>query len=293
MTTLQHVLDAASLGSLYALCALSVALIFGVARIVNFANAELITVGAFGLVLFAGSWGPLAVLGAILLAAGVAALMYLTSFRFLADAPLSTLMVASLSLSLLVQNVLLMIGGARARPVTFGASLVDAVSIGDLRVAKIDLVTIGVTVVLVAGLAALLRGTRIGFQLRAASEDFQMARLVGVSATRVVAGAFVLSGVLAGVAGLLLAVKTGSLTPSVGTDPIVIGFIATVIGGLGSIAGSATGGFVLGAATALLQVVLPDAVAPFRDAVVFLLVILILVTRPQGLFSNATVMERA
>jgi branched-chain amino acid transport system permease protein len=293
MTLLQDLVDAVSLGSLYALCALSVAVIFGVARIVNFANAELITVAAYGLVLLVSPFGPFAIFGAIALSALVALLMYLTSFRFMADAPLSTLMVASLALSLLVQNLLLMIMGARARPLTFGSSLGDPVSIGSLRVAKVDLLTIAVTLVLVAGLAVLFRATRVGFQLRAAAEDFQMARLVGVRAGSVVAGTFVLSGVLAGVSGILVSVKTGSVTPDLGTEPIIVGFIATVIGGLGSIAGSATGGFLLGAATALLQAVLPDSVAPFRDVAVFLVVILILLTRPQGLFSSAAVEERA
>lgn len=293
MTLLQNLLDAVSLGSLYALCALSVAVIFGVARIVNFANAELITIAAYGLVMLVSPLGVLAVLGAVALSAVVAALMYFTSFRFMADAPLSTLMVASLALSLLVQNVLLMVFGARARPVTFGSSLVDPVSIGSLQVAKVDLLTIGVTLVLVVGLAVVFRATRVGFQLRAAAEDFEMARLVGVRAHHVVAGTFVLSGVLAGVSGILVSVKTGSVTPDLGTEPIIVGFIATVIGGLGSIAGSATGGFLLGAVTALLQAVLPDSIAPFRDAAVFLLVIMILVTRPQGLFSSSAVKERA
>jgi branched-chain amino acid transport system permease protein len=138
------------------------------------------------------------------------------------------------------------------------------------------------------GLTVFLRRTPVGVQIRAAAEDFSMARMLGVRANVVVATAFAVSGLLAAVAGIFIATQSGALTPELGVQPVLIAFTATIIGGLGSLYGSALGGFVLGVFTAVLQVVLPDGAAPYRDSIVFGLVILILLVRPTGLIATPT-----
>lgn len=119
--------------------------------------------------------------------------------------------------------------------------------------------------------------------MRAAAEDFQMARLLGVRADAVVAVAFAISGVLAAAAGFVLVAQTGSVSPTMGLNAVLVGFVATVLGGLGSPLGAIVGGMVLGFITVFLQAYLPADIAFFRDAFAYTIVIALLLVRPQGL----------
>ena len=145
------------------------------------------------------------------------------------------------------------------------------------------MITIVVTAVLLGGLAVFLHATPTGAQMRAAAEDFDAARLCGVDANRVVAVAFALSGLLAGAAALLIVGQTGTLFPTMGLEPVLFGFTAAVIGGMGSLAGAVLGGYLLGAGSTALTITLPTGVAPFRDAFLFLLVMVVLTVRPEGI----------
>lgn len=128
--------------------------------------------------------------------------------------------------------------------------------------------------------------------MRAAAENFTMARLLGVPANRVIAMAFVISGIMAGTVSLLLVIQTGTLDIRMGMMPVIFAFFATVIGGMGSLPGAALGGFIVGFISVLLQAFLPPDLRPFRDAGVFALVILILLVRPQGLIVDRAAKER-
>ena len=125
--------------------------------------------------------------------------------------------------------------------------------------------------------------------MRAAAEDFPVVRLMGIPAGRVIATAFALSGVLAGIAALLWVAQRASVDPLMGAVPVVKAFIATVVGGLGSLPGAVVGGLLLGAIEIGLDAVLPPSVVPYRDAFVLSGVILILLFRPQGVIPAATV----
>jgi len=128
--------------------------------------------------------------------------------------------------------------------------------------------------------------------MRGAAEDFTMARLLGVDANLVIAAAFIMSGVLAAAAAVLLVAQTGTVSPTMGLQPVLIGFVATVIGGIGTLAGAAVGGFVLGVVTVVLQEALPLSTRGYRDAFVFGFVILVLLVRPGGLFGSRALEER-
>jgi branched-chain amino acid transport system permease protein len=128
--------------------------------------------------------------------------------------------------------------------------------------------------------------------MRAAAEDFQAARVLGVRANTVIATAFGLSGLLAAVAAVLLVVQTGTVTPTVGVNAVLFAFIATVIGGMGSLLGAVLGGFSIGVLTVVLQASLPLALRPYRDAFVFAVVLIVLVARPSGLIKTASVAAR-
>jgi branched-chain amino acid transport system permease protein len=289
---IQHVIDAISLGSLFALVSLSVAVIFGVARIVNFANAEMITVAGYAMILTVGMPWPVVVLAAVGAAVLVSLLMDGLVFRWVRNAPPTTLLIVSFGVSYFLQNALLMLEGSRPKTLDFGSSLINSIDVAGVQVSILSLVSMGVTAVLVVGLTWLLRRTASGRQIRAASEDFVMARLLGVKANRVIAYAFAISGALAGIAGVLLTINTATVTPTFGVAPLIVAFVAVVIGGIGSLTGAAVGGLLVGVVSVALQVVLPDPLKPYRDAFVFGLVIALLLVRPQGLLPPAYAKER-
>jgi branched-chain amino acid transport system permease protein len=147
-------------------------------------------------------------------------------------------------------------------------------------------ITLIVAIALGGLLMFFLKRTRLGVQMRAAAEDFETARLMGVRADRVIAAAFLLSGLLAGTAAVLLIGQTGSVSPTIGLPPLLIGLVAVVIGGLGSLPGAVIGAYILGASSVALQTSLPVDARPFRDAFLFGIVILILTLRPQGLVAR-------
>ncbi|HVR54785.1 MAG TPA: branched-chain amino acid ABC transporter permease, partial [Pseudorhodoferax sp.] len=131
-----------------------------------------------------------------------------------------------------------------------------------------------------------------GVQMRAAAEDFRMAGYLGVRAHLVVGMAFALSGALAGIVSLLYVSQTGALSRTMGVPLMLYAFIATVVGGMGSLAGAVLGGFLLGAVAVLLQALLPPELRPFRDAFVFAVVLAMLLLRPGGLVRHPALAER-
>jgi branched-chain amino acid transport system permease protein len=292
MIVLQNAIDAISLGAVYALAALGIGLIFSIMRLINFAHGELIMVGGFVLYGLAGQ--PYLVMGlaAILVVAIVALGMERIAFRPLRKASPATLLIASFAVSYLLQHVVLMIFGARPMGVDFLAQFGDSVELGVLRVPKLQLAAIIVTIVFLVGLALFFRRSRIGVEMRAAAEDFTMARLLGVRANRVIAVAFVISGVLASMVSLYLVAQTGSVSYKMGVNMVLIAFVASVIGGMGSLTGAALGGFLVGIVSVSLQAYLPVDLRPYRDAFVFLAFIAFLLWRPQGLMTRRADMER-
>jgi branched-chain amino acid transport system permease protein len=292
MIVLQNAIDAVSLGAVYALAALGIGLIFSIMRLINFAHGELIMVGGFVLYGLAGQPYLVMVLAAILVVAILALGMERTAFRPLRKASPATLLIASFAVSYLLQHVVLMVFGARPMGVDFLAQFGDSVELGALRVPKLQLAAIIVTIVFVTGLALFFRHSRIGVEMRAAAEDFTMARLLGVRANRVIAVAFVISGVLASMVSLYLVAQTGSVSYKMGVNMVLTAFVASVIGGMGSLAGAALGGFLVGIVSVSLQAYLPVDLRPYRDAFVFLAFIAFLLWRPQGLMTRRADMER-
>lgn len=282
----QHGINALSLGSVYALLALGIALIFGIMQLINFAHGELIMVGGYGLFSLGGIASPLLITLSIVLVVLFALAMERAAFRPVRGAHPSTLLVTSFAVSYLLQNLAILIYSSRPKTTSIVPSLSESVSIGDISVTKLSLVTLAVTIVLLLGLVVFLRKTAIGIQMRASAENFRMARLLGVPANRVIAAAFVLTGGLAGVGAVLLVAQTGTITPDMGLAPVLIAFVATIIGGMGSLLGAVFGGLLLGATTIALDVGLPYGARPWRDAVLFTAVILVLLLRPQGLVAG-------
>lgn len=302
MNFLQILVDAIALGSLYALVALAIGLVFGVMRLINFAQGDYITIGAYALVvptasltppLLLGAWPvPFMIVGVLFVALVLALATERIAFRPLRDTSPATLLISSFAVSYFLQHLVMLIHTGRPKSVGIGGSLTSAVDVYGLRVPGVQILTMAVTATLLISLVVFLKRTSIGIQMRAAAENFQMARLLGVPANLVIAVAFAISGLLAGVVSLLLIVQTGTLDMRMGMMPVIYAFFATVIGGMGSLPGAALGGFLVGVVSVLLQAYLPVEIRPFRDAFVFTLVILILLVRPQGLIVTGAAKER-
>lgn len=281
---IQYTIDALSLGSLYAVFALGIAIVFGIMRLINFAHGELILAGAYGLALFQDMNTALRLTLTFAVVIALALAMERVAFRPVRTADPETMLVTSFAVSFLLQSLAILIFGGLARSVSPWSSVAsEFLRVGGVQIQYLDLLAVIVTAILLAGLGLFFSRTALGVQMRAAAEDFTTARLMGVRANRVIAFSFVLSGGLAAVASLFLVGKTGIVTPAMGLAPVLAAFIAVIIGGLGSLRGAVLGGYLLGTITVALQVALPLELRPYRDAFVFAAVILVLLVRPQGL----------
>ena len=289
---IQSLIDAVSLGAVYALAALGIGLTFSIMRLINFAHGELIMIGGYTLYMLAGY--PYLVMGvtAVLVVAIAAFGMERLAFRTLRGASPTTLLIASFAVSYLLQHLVLLIFGSRPTGVDFLSTLNQSIELGGLRIPLLQLAAIVVTGLAMVGLSVFFARTDIGIQMRAAAEDFTMARLVGVKANRVIAIAFGLSGILASLLSLYLVTQTGTVTYKMGVSMVLIAFVSSVIGGMGSLVGAALGGFIVGVVSVLLQSYLPADLRSYRDAFVYLLFIAFLLWRPEGLMQRRADRER-
>jgi branched-chain amino acid transport system permease protein len=283
----QNLIDAIALGSLYALIALGVAILYTVMGLMNFAQGEFIMVPAYALYVLAGVPFGVALLGALLTGVALAVLAERVAFRPVRDADLSAQLVTSLAVATILQNLVSAGIDARAQSVATPALLAESTQIGALEIPNLELLTIAVTLLACGSLGWLLYRTQTGLQMRAAAEDFEMARLLGVRANRVITVSFAISGALAAAVAVLLVMQTGQVSPTMGLTPVLVGFVAVVIGGYGRLSGALLGGLMLGALSSLLGAYLPSELAPFRDAIVFTIPIAILLLRPHGLLGGA------
>jgi len=283
----QNLIDALALGSLYALIALGVTVVYTVMDMMNFAHGEFIMLSAYALFVLAGVPFGVAVGGALLTGVLIAVLAERVAFRPVRRADLSAQLVTSLAVATIVQNAVVAIVNARPKSVATPSFVGETTQIGSLSVPNLEFVTLALTAIVLAGLGWMLYRTRSGLAIRAASENFDMARLLGVRADRVIALSFAVSGALAAVVGVLLVMQTGQVSPTMGLTPVLVGFVAVVIGGFGRMSGAVIGGLFLGAVSSLLGAYLPDGLVPFRDAIVFSLPVAILIFRPHGLLGSA------
>ena len=281
----QFTIDVLSLGSLYALMALGLVIIYGILRLVNFAYGELIMVAGYALFLLNPTPLPWIVMGVLAVIVSVAT-AYLTervAFRPVREQSLTAVLITSFAVSTMLQNAAMLFVSPRARVVPLPEVFTVQLTIAERIVPLRNLIAIGVSVVLLAAFALLLKRTILGIALRAAADKFTMTRMLGIPANLVIGTAFAISGLLAGTVALFWFGRTGSVTPEIGLWPLLVAFVATVIGGMRSLLGAVIGGYVLALIQMAFSNFLPPALLEFRVAFVFTLVILILLFRPEGL----------
>ena len=284
----QNVINGLSLGSTYALLALGLALVFSIMGLINFAHGELFTIGGYTMwALFDHGVGwPIVIVATPLVCAVAAMLMERVAFRPLRGAGLVTLLITSFAVSYFLQIVFQIGISAAPEGIELPGWVNDTVHVGSYTIASVKLVTTGVTLVSLVALTVFLRRTLLGVSMRAAAEDFQVLRLMGVNANRVVLLSFAVSGLLAGVAALLFFSTTAAVDPTTGTPLVINAFIAVILGGLGSLPGAVVGGFVLGFAEVFFESRLPGSATAFSNAFVLLVIIGLLLLRPQGLLGR-------
>jgi branched-chain amino acid transport system permease protein len=286
---LQQLINALSLGSTYALLALGLAMVFSILGLINFAHGELVTIAAYTIYLESRHGVPFwaEVVSAVLVAALAGVLMERIAFRPLRGASFVTLLFSSFAISVIIQNLFLALISPRQKGVPMPGVFNDAIRFGGTySIGWLPVITTLTCLVSLFVLTLFLRRSVQGLGMLAASQDFAVTRLMGISANRVISLAFAISGALAGVAAIFILARRGTVEPAMGFNPVLKAFIASVIGGLGSLSGAVMGGFVLAFIEAGLDATLPIGAAPFRDAFSLLIVIAILYFRPEGLLNR-------
>jgi branched-chain amino acid transport system permease protein len=282
---LPQAVNALALGSRYALLALGLATVFSIMGRINFAHGELVTIGGYTMwVLFTHDvpwWGvvPLTLISTSLAAVA----MERIAFRPLRGASVVTLLITSFAVSYFIQIAFQVFVNAAPEGIPLPTWVNRTLHVGGASVPYVAIVTFVVTVLAVVLLNVFLRRTSLGVAIRAAAEDYDVVRLMGIRADVVVVAAFALSGLLAGLAALLFFATTAAVDPGTGTPLVISAFIGAVLGGLGSLTGAVLGGFALGIATSLLETNLHGGLASFSDAIALAAVVAILLLRPQGL----------
>jgi branched-chain amino acid transport system permease protein len=283
----QTLADSVALGAVYALMAVGIGLVFGVLRLVNFAYGQLVMAGAYTLALTSSR--PLAVqlVACVLVVVALSLVMERAVFRPLRTQPPAVMLVATFAVAFLLQSIALLKFGALGRVAASLTTLQEPVDVRGTQIRWITIVSIATAIVALGALALLLARTTIGLHMRAASADFETARLLGVRADRVITVAVVLSGVLAAAVAVILTVQNPLVTPDYALHETIIVLVGVVVGGIDRLGTATLGGFMIGLTTGLLGEWLPESSRVYLPSAVFALVIAVLVVRPAGLFARA------
>jgi branched-chain amino acid transport system permease protein len=287
---LQVQVNAIGLGAVFALMAVGIGLVFGVMRLVNFAYGQLVMAGAFAIAFASERDWPVAI-GIALCFAVVLTLslaMERVVFRPLRTQSAAVMLIATFAIAFLLQSIALLWFGPLGK--TASTSLVRLnlpVEIGSVDVRKITIVAIATTVVCLGLLLLLLNRTSIGLHMRAAAIDSQTARLVGVRADLVSTVSVLIAGALAAVVAVLLTVQFPTVTPTYALQETILVLAGVVVGGMTRLLSATLGGFLIGYVSGLLGSALPSSQSQYLPSLVFGLVILVLLVRPDGLFARS------
>jgi branched-chain amino acid transport system permease protein len=282
--------DALALGSVYALMAVGIGLVFGVLRLVNFAFGQLMMAGAFALA-YGAEWG-LPTWESILFCCGVVLALSLSMdrlvFRPLRGHSPAVMLVATFAVAFVLQNIALLKWGSFGKTAGTLAYLQEPWDIFGVEIRKIAIIAIATATVCLALLQFLLTQTSVGLHMRAASMDFRTARMLGIRANRVITGAVLISGLLAAVAAVMLSVEQTQITSTFALPETIYVLMGVVVGGLNRPIPATLGGFSIGFAFGLLGGVLPTNQSQYLPSFIFAAVIVVLLVRPDGLFTRAT-----
>ncbi|MET0343618.1 MAG: branched-chain amino acid ABC transporter permease [Polyangiales bacterium] len=298
-TFLQQLVNGLSIGSVYALIALGYTMVYGVLKLINFAHSEVFMIGAFSSFYAARYLGfdaadasgfgfarALVVLLAAMLACGLLGLVIeRLAYRPLRKARRLAPLITAIGVSILLQNLALLVFGPNPRP--FPMIIVEQrYEVGGVVLTNIKLIIFGVSATLMVALHYLVRHTWTGKAMRAVAVNLSAAKLMGISANRVIAFTFVVGSALAAAGGILFGLDQAKIEPLMGVLVGLKAFVAAVLGGIGNIVGAAAGGLLIGVAEQLTAGYLS---ADYRDAITFAILIGVLLVRPEGMFGSTKI----
>ena len=288
MIFLSNLVNGLSLGSIYAIIALGYTMVYGIAKMLNFAHGDVIMVGAYIAFCALQYWG-MPPLMALLLAMGLCTVLGITieglAYRPLRQATSLAVLITAIGMSYLLQNLAQLIWGAN--PKSFPPVMIQLPTLslfGDqLKISGVTIATILANVVIMVLLTAFISRTKMGKAMRCVSEDRGAAELMGINVNRTISFTFAIGSALAAVAGILLCSAYPILMPTTGSMPGIKAFTAAVFGGIGSIPGAMIGGILLGVIEILGKAYISTELG---DAIVFAVLIIVLLFRPTGLLGK-------
>ncbi len=288
MSFISYLINGISLGSVYAIIALGYTMVYGIAKMLNFAHGDVIMIGAYvAITAITGAGLPLvvAVLLAIIFCTVLGVAIERIAYRPLRNAasPLAVLITA-IGVSYLLQNIALLIFGANTR--SFQSVVpIPAITLagGKLTISGETIATIGACIIIMVGLTFFIKKTKAGQAMLAVSEDKGAAQLMGINVNGTIALTFAIGSALAALAGVLLCSAYPTLTPYTGSMPGIKAFVAAVFGGIGSIPGAMIGGILLGVIEIFSKAYISSQLA---DAIVFSVLIIVLIVRPAGILGK-------
>lgn len=285
VNVIEQLINGLRTGSIYALIALGYSMVYGIAKMINFAHGDIIMVGAYTLYVLVVLLN-MPVLLAILFTIGLCAILGITieriAYKPLRNAPPLAVLITAIGVSYFLQNAALLI--FKANPIPFKSIVtVKTVQIGEVSIAGITIVTLGVTMVSMILLTLFINKTKAGSAMRAVSEDKGAAQLMGINVNRTISLTFAIGSALAAIAGILYLSQYQSLKPLMGALPGIKAFVAAVLGGIGSVPGAMLGGILLGLIESVAKAYISSELA---DAIVFGVLILVLLLKPSGLLGK-------
>lgn len=303
MSFLSYLISGLSLGSIYALIALGYTMVYGIAKMLNFAHGDIIMVGGYAVfTAMSASWCPvwLSVIISIVVCTLLGVVMEKVAYKPLRNAPPLAVLITAIGVSYLLQNLALLIFGSAAKNFTSvvdgmppfltvtenGTKLFTAVEPGvqtSLKISMETFISIVVSVVIMAALTWFINKTKAGKAMLAVAEDKGAAQLMGINVNRTISMTFAIGSSLAAVASVLMCSAYPQLSPYTGSMPGIKAFVAAVFGGIGSIPGAMIGGVLLGVIEQLSKAYISSQLS---DAIVFLVLIIVLVVRPTGILGK-------
>ena len=281
---LPYLMAGISVGGQYALIAIGYTMVYGILRLINFAHGDIFMVAGLIMVYAVTVMPmPLALLLVVVATVALGFLVERAAYKPLRSAPRMSVMISAIGVSYLLQNLALYITGGLSQQYPAIPWLSDTVTILGATTKRVTLVTPVLTIILVVVLGLLIKYTKVGMAMRAASRDFETSQLMGIKINSVISMTFVIGSFLAAVGSMLYFTNYTGVTPTAGAMPGLKAFVAAVFGGIGSIPGAVIGAFIIGICENIIKGV---GWTTFSDAFTFALLIVILIAKPTGLFGE-------